>query len=563
MKKITSVLLAAAFAVSNMQAATSETLYLVGDNTGWDTGKAQEMTSTAENQFTWTGNMNAGTQFKFLPERKWAVSYTCNWDTDTQTHQSITSGETYTIYEKRESDGKDNKFQIVDKGNYTIDVDLAAMTMKCTLNHDVETPVDIYIIGNATDAGWTTNLNTLSASKNRQKLVLQENGHYTWLGQLTAGEGDSDGRFRFITTDKWWPSYTTVEQVAAYPIENGNFGIRFCETGPNPEAAFKITQTGIYSIDLDIDAMTMTIEPRYPQLYLLGDATDSGWDLGKWNHIPLETGENNTATWTGNLKPGTFRLQLSKDWWPSVTTANSENPELTDGTFPIKYVQDNGRSFAVTEEGNYTLTVDFIAMAMTVTKNGATVEVPEELYICGSALHNENGDWNTPERIQQMTPTGNPNEFIWRGNLWTEGGNQFKFRNNPAGHGSWEGYVNDVDKDLPVESGQTYTIVKSTEPGAGDGKWTIDQSGEYTVKANTADKTMTITKSVTDAIGKIEAEGFAISVSGRTLIVDGEATVHDTLGRIVGTVADGSLTLPDAGIYIIAANGNTMKITVK
>ena len=67
--------------------------------------------------------------------------------------------------------------------------------------------------------------------------------------------------------------------------------MRFCETGPSPDAAFKIAQTGIYSIDLDLEAMTMKLERK--QLYVFGNATDTDWNQNNWNHLPLEYGDNN------------------------------------------------------------------------------------------------------------------------------------------------------------------------------------------------------------------------------------------------------------------------------
>ena len=203
-------------------------------------------------------------------------------------------------------------------------------------------------------------------------------------------------------------------------------------------------------------------------------------------------------------------------------------------------------------------------MELTVTRNGDVVVKEEKLFICGSALHDvADNNWNTPERIKEMTPTETPNEFTWTGQMYVEGGAQFKFRDHEAGHASWDGYVNDINADLPIESGKTYTMRKSTDAGAGDGKWTINESAEYTVTANTAAKTMTITKKNSSAIEAVEAERLTVTVTGRTATVAGEATVYDALGRTVATVTDGSLTLPAAGIYIIASNGNTAKIAVK
>ena len=80
--------------------------------------------------------------------------------------------------------------------------------------------------------------------------------------------------------------------------------------GRHQTPAFKIAQTGIYSIDLDLEAMTMKLERK--QLYVFGNATDTDWNQNNWNHLPLEYGDNNTASWTGNLKHGEFRFEPFK-----------------------------------------------------------------------------------------------------------------------------------------------------------------------------------------------------------------------------------------------------------
>lgn len=558
MKKFTTLLLTATIAVAGMNAQDLN-LHITGDATGsWNNNPGDDMKlqwNAEKSVYSWTGDLQKDKNFRFLTQNNWYPTYT----TTESAHKTVNAG-TYPIQYDETARSGEPAFRMEVSGNFTINLDIDKLQMELILNKEIETAPELYIIGDATQAGWTTGLNGLT--NNYQKLTLEENGHYTWIGQLSD---NGDGCFRFITTDKWWPSYTTVETNKTTAIGEGEYELRFCETGPSPDAAFKIAQTGIYSIDLDLEAMTMKLERK--QLYVFGNATETDWNQNNWNHLPLEYGDNNTASWTGNLKHGEFRFNPSRNWWPALTTSNTASDQDISET-PLNlsfiYTENKGKSFSVTEEGNYTLVVDFNSMELTVTRNGDVVVEEEMLFICGSALHDvADNNWNTPERIKEMTPTETPNEFTWTGQMYVEGGAQFKFRDHEAGHASWDGYVNDINADLPIESGKTYTMRKSTDAGAGDGKWTINESAEYTVTANTAAKTMTITKKNSSAIEAVEAERLTVTVTGRTATVAGEATVYDALGRTVATVTDGSLTLPAAGIYIIASNGNTAKIAVK
>lgn len=584
MKKLTSLLLTAMMTSFSISAYTMEEalpqveatqhLYLIGNATpaGWNTGSAPELALT-DGKATWNGKLigkdgSDTPRFKFLIDGKsWDISLTSNCDTENVSHTTVTSGEETQLYVRPDTNfGKDNAFQVEKTGIYTISVDLPARKMICTLESEIIMP-DIYMTGGATTGGWTTNLTNLANNSNRLKLTLLDNNHYTWTGQLYAANtnGNNDGRFRFICTDKWWDNgYTTVyEETGSHEIGEGEYAIRHHTTAPAHEPAFKIMETGIYTIDIDIENNVMNIERSNMDLYILGDATETGWDLGKWNALPLEKGENHTYTWTGNMKPGTFRFAISRNWWPSVTTAETSNPTLENGDYAIKMVMENGRSFSVVSEGNYTLTLDLVAMSLNVKANGEIVVEPEKLYICGSALTNYDIDWITPERIQEMTPTENPHEFSWTGEMFYAAGNEFKFRNKSHEDGSWDGWVSATDAHQPIEHGNTYAILPTSEHQ--DFKFLLPEGadGKYNIVANTEARTMKVTKMSTDGIEAAAAEANGVKVMGNVVMAEGVAVVYDAMGRTVGTIANGSLTLPAAGIYVVVANGTATKIAVK
>lgn len=336
-------------------------IYLVGSGceSGWDPNKAIEMSQTEDGIYTCTSMLNASGEFKFLAARSWATSYTCQFSTPG--NQTVVSGETYQIYTKGEHEGSDNKFVVEKSGNYDIVVNLNNMTMVCSLLEEVKT---IQMIGDACYCGWTTN--------NGISLTSKGNDIYTVTTSLAAGKN-----FRFITSNNWWPSYTTA--VKDQPVSTGTYSLVYYENNPGNDPAFLITEGGEYNITLDLTAMTLTLERIQDKVYLIGNAL-TGAD-GNWDYLDAQPmsydEENNTFEWTGELKAKTaggntaeFKFLKSNTGWEGYVSKSDGNVTITSGdTYPI--ADSNvapDRKFIVPENGYYNVTVDLAAMTMKIEK---------------------------------------------------------------------------------------------------------------------------------------------------------------------------------------------------
>ncbi len=61
-----------------------------------------------------------------------------------------------------------------------------------------------------------------------------------------------------------------------------------------------------------------------------------------------------------------------------------------------------------------------------------------------------------------------------------------------------------------------------------------------------------------------DGNAFRVWTSGSTIATDAEkATVYDSMGRLCGHIGEGKTLEAATGIYIVAANGKTVKIFVK
>lgn len=102
--------------------------------------------------------------------------------------------------------------------------------------------------------------------------------------------------------------------------------------------------------------------PVYRNLYLVGDAVPAGWDIN--NPTPMIVNPENEFefTWEGELKPGQFKIPVSKGNWSTDFFMPVENEE-TDLVNPTcKLIKggnpDNKWKITDATKGMYKLTVN-------------------------------------------------------------------------------------------------------------------------------------------------------------------------------------------------------------
>lgn len=140
--------------------------------------------------------------------------------------------------------------------------------------------------------------------------------------------------------------------------------------------------------------MSNSIE--YSQLYIVGDAIESSWDLGRAPEmVKISDG---VFEWTGNLSAHKeFKFMNSKDGWHKhIVSAQNLQEIIPENVYPLNFFADwtldgsKDLKFKVSESGIYTITVDLTSMRMKVSKSNPTVAAwPEKFYIVGSATDNK------------------------------------------------------------------------------------------------------------------------------------------------------------------------------
>lgn len=213
---------------------------------------------------------------------------------------------------------------------------------------------NLYLVGNASPAGWNT-------VENVQNTMTNEGGGiFTWTGTLLSKDAGDGGQMRFkfrINAGLWDPSLTCTASPSGNRLVNPGEEYELRErAGGDPDNAFQVAETGTYIITINTNTMKMVIQkegssvPGVDNLYIVGSASYAEWDPGK-SHGMTKVSDG-VFTWTGILLckgfasdgNARFKFLVAKDWHPSYTCqiANPGHTLVTPGEDYDLYKRENG-----------------------------------------------------------------------------------------------------------------------------------------------------------------------------------------------------------------------------
>lgn len=136
-----------------------------------------------------------------------------------------------------------------------------------------------------------------------------------------------------------------------------------------PDDLFTIAKDGLYGIYVNTEDMKINYAPiPYPEVYMVGNATPIGWDIGnamlmEWDYV------RGAYVYEGELHEGEMKLPLWKDW-----SADSLMPPVNgtkpgeDNTVALHPGGQPDNKWVITEAGTYRVILDVNAMTITFEK---------------------------------------------------------------------------------------------------------------------------------------------------------------------------------------------------
>ncbi|MBZ9730013.1 SusF/SusE family outer membrane protein [Salegentibacter sp. JZCK2] len=205
----------------------------------------------------------------------------------------------------------------------------------------VETKRNLYLVGDATEAGWNPDNNNTPMFRDPEN----DNVFY-FTGYFAAGF------FKFLEGQAWAPQYGSED--------GSNLIFRETEADPDPPA-IEITSEGYYSVTVDLEAMTFSFEPydasgadTFETIGVIGTAT-TGTDEG-WNaDMDLTQSSFNPHIWYSSemqLFDGEMKFRANDAWdvnWGGDTafsgeaTTDGPNIPVSEGTYQIWFNDLDGK----------------------------------------------------------------------------------------------------------------------------------------------------------------------------------------------------------------------------
>lgn len=216
--------------------------------------------------------------------------------------------------------------------------------VKVTIGRFPSLAMELFLVGDATPNGWTRERATPMIQNAVNPTI------FSWKGLLRKGE------FKILTsTYDWLPCYVRDENDASI--------MHYRKTEDDyPDFKWEITTTDNYTVDVDVKAMTISINSIggeiYKHVYMIGDATPGGWS---WDNITeLEHPEPNIFTYEGFLNRGEikFPTELKSDWSGEMLYAPTAdcNP-AENGTYDAHKGEPDNK-WTIHTAGDWSITIN-------------------------------------------------------------------------------------------------------------------------------------------------------------------------------------------------------------
>ena len=161
-----------------------------------------------------------------------------------------------------------------------------------------------------------------------------------------------------------------------------------------------------------VDIKVTSYKERYINLYMIGNATPSGWDNQRALAMTSIEEEKGGFEWRGQLKAGDMKFITKLGSFDNYFSKG-----LDDNTLIFNDPQDD--KFVIPQNGTYKIKLNIETLAIDIQMEPGTATPYQQMWMMGSAT---SGGWSA-DNGTEMTHTGG-GKFTWQGTLRN---GEFKF----------------------------------------------------------------------------------------------------------------------------------------
>lgn len=332
----------------------------------------------------------------------------------------------------------------------------------------------LFIVGDATPNGWSIENATELEASNLQR------GVFTYEGVLTPGN------FKFPVNQDgcWCQDFYTKDAT-------DDTKIVYNEGGSGDDLQWTIDIEDNYRVRIDLLNKTIDIEtyipeatdePPFPALWIVGDASESGWNIDSPVAFTQNASNPIEFSYEGTFSPGNFKVFAGPlgDWCGEWYRPSVNNQELISGPVEQNSGCDVDNTWIITEatQGRYKITINTIEN--TISFNEVS------LYIIGDGGPN---GWNINNPDPMTYENG---DYVYTGPLGAD---------NPTGEFKISKFTGDwcggdwINAAVPNQSIFNTSYINTVDCDGPDNKWKLQdgQAGNYEIRINLDTEVLTIT----------------------------------------------------------------------
>jgi hypothetical protein len=257
-----------------------------------------------------------------------------------------------------------------------------------------------------------------------------------------------------------------------YPeVEEGEYMVFECRVRAKIIQSGEEQVSNVAKVAIAWNATMMT------DLYLVGDATPHGWDLGRATAMIMDMDHFSTFSWSGTMHKGEFKLIVNtEDWFPCFVKDSTDEAKMVYRDSEESYPDFK---WTITKTGQYLIVADVEALTLELTYLGG--ETYSHIYMIGDATP---GGWSWDNLTEMQHPESGI--FTYEGHLNT---GQIKFPTEILSDWSGEMLYAPAPDCAPTLNGSF-----DAHAGEPDNKWIIPESGEWSIRININDTTISFSK---------------------------------------------------------------------
>lgn len=441
----------------------------------------QRLASNSALSLNWTRGTNLGTGS--------SISYTLEMDVS---GNNFASAEIYDmgkgIYEKSFTGGDLNDLLIETWGIATgistsFEARITAHISEETVEDDTSDPVTFTVMAFKSVSEQLFIVGTASPNGEDIVTAIELTPSATRPWEFVYQDILSAGSFRFaVSQDECWCQdfYTMDQSDEEMMVYN--------EGGVGDDDQWLIAEAGKYKIKVNLIDLSIHIErlvgPDYDNLYIVGDASPSGFDIATPQPFTPSADDPYIFTYEGLFVPGEFKIStFTGDWCDGdwLNAAAADQPIVVPDLIITSGCDGPDNKWIVTEEtkGRYKITVNLATNTMIADK--------VFLYLIGDGGPN-GWDIASPEPMTYADGI-----YTFTGELGTD---------NPTGEFKISKFIGNwcdgdwINSAVPDQSVSSTDFIYTWGCDGPDNKWRLvdGDAGSYVITVDLDDEVMTITK---------------------------------------------------------------------